>query len=266
MEGLRYEEKDRVATITLARPDRLNALTFDIYRGLRDTFAGLADRPDLHAVVLTGEGRGFSSGGDVEDIIGKLLRMNDKELFEFTTLTCDVVANMRAAPQPIVAALNGTVAGAGSALAIASDVRFAAPEAKIAFLFVKAGLSAADMGACHLLPRIVGLGRATELLYSGDFISAEEAHRIGLYNRIVPREALLSEARAFAEKLMERPRAGLAVSKDTLNRQMAMTLPEALAWDAKVQAECMRHPDFLEAYEAFRDKRPARFQRMPVKR
>lgn len=262
-EGLRYHEENRVATITLARPDRLNALTFGIYEALRDGFAALAKRDDLHAIVLTGEGRAFSSGGDVEDIIGKLLKMDDRELLAFTKLTCDVVANMRAAPQPIVAALNGTVAGAGAALAVASDFRVACPEAKIAFLFVKAGLSAADMGACHLLPRLVGFGRATELLFLGDFIGADEAHRIGLYNRVVPREALLAEAAALARKLSERPREGLAVSKDTLNRQLSMSLDEALAWDARVQAACMEHPDFMEAYRAFTEKRPAAFAKSP---
>ena len=257
--GLRYEESGKVATITLSRPERLNALTFDIYGALRDLFAELAGRVDLHAIVLTGEGRGFCSGGDVEDIIGKLLDMDDKELLEFTTMTCDVIRNMRACPQPIVAALNGTVAGAGSALALASDFRLAAPEAKVAFLFVKAGLSAADMGACLLLPRIVGLGRATELLMLGDAIPAEEAHRIGLYNRIVPRESLLAEARALATRLANGPGMGIAVSKETLNAQMSMSLADALAWDAKVQAECMLSPDFREAYEAFRDKRPAKY-------
>ncbi|HEV8361579.1 MAG TPA: enoyl-CoA hydratase-related protein, partial [Candidatus Thermoplasmatota archaeon] len=208
-----------------------------------------------------GEGRGFCTGGDVEDIIGRLLKMDARQLQEFTKLTCDVVANMRAAPQPIVAALNGTVAGAGAALTVASDVRIAVPEAKIAFLFVKAGLSAADMGACHLLPRIVGFGRATELLMLGDFISAEEAHRIGLYNRVVPRERLMDEARAVAKALSERPVTGIAVSKDTLNKQLSMSLADALASDADVQAKLMRHPDFLEAYQAFTEKRAARFAR-----
>jgi enoyl-CoA hydratase/carnithine racemase len=144
-------------------------------------------------------------------------------------------------------------------LTVASDIRIAVPEAKIAFLFVKAGLSAADMGACHLLPRIVGFGRATEMLMLGDFTSAEDAHRFGLYNRIVPKERLLDEARAVAKALGERPVTGIAVTKDTLNRQLAMGLDEALAWDAKVQAACMLHPDFLEAYHAFTQKRPARF-------
>ncbi|HET6403289.1 MAG TPA: enoyl-CoA hydratase family protein [Candidatus Thermoplasmatota archaeon] len=259
VEGLRYQEDGKVATITLSRPDRLNALTFDIYAELRDTFARLRHNANVQAVVLTGEGRGFCSGGDVEDIIGHLLKMEPAQLLAFTTMTCDVVANMRACPQPIVAALNGTVAGAGSALALASDFRLAAPEAKIAFLFVKAGLSAADMGACHLLPRIVGLGRATELLMLGDFIGADEAHRIGLYNRIVPRESLLAEARALAERLASGPGVGIAVSKETLNAQLDMSIADALRWDAHVQAQCMLSPDFREAYEAFRDKRPAKY-------
>lgn len=260
-EGLRYAEEDGIATLTLSRPDRLNALTFAIYEHLRDRFAWLAHREDIHAVILTGEGRGFCTGGDVEDIIGRLLKMDARQLQDFTKLTCDVVQNMRAAPQPIVAALNGTVAGAGSALAVASDVRIATPEAKIAFLFVKAGLSGADMGACHLLPRIVGFGRATEMLMLGDFTTAEEAHRIGLYNRIVPKERLMDEARAVAKALGERPVTGIAVTKDTLNKQLDMSLEEALAWDAKVQAELMLHPDFLEAYHAFTAKRPAKFDR-----
>lgn len=264
--GLRYEENGRVATITLSRPERLNALTFDIYGALRDLFAQLRDRADLHAIVLTGEGRGFCSGGDVEDIIGKLLDMDDKQLLEFTTMTCDVIRNMRACPQPIVAALNGTVAGAGSALALASDFRLAAPEAKVAFLFVKAGLSAADMGACLLLPRIVGLGRATELLMLGDAIPAEEAHRIGLYHRIVPREKLMDEARALAERLAAGPALGLAVTKETLDAQLSMTLSEALAWDARIQAMCMTSPDFREAYLAFTEKRPPRYASRDARR
>ncbi|HVL87438.1 MAG TPA: enoyl-CoA hydratase family protein [Candidatus Thermoplasmatota archaeon] len=257
--GLRYHEQDGIATFTLSRPERLNALTFEIYEGLRDNFAALAERPDLGAVVLTGEGRGFCSGGDVEDIIGRLLARSPEELHDFTRLTCDVVANMRACPQPIVAALNGTVAGAGAALAVASDFRLATPNARIAFLFVKAGLSAADMGACHRLPRLVGLGRATELLLLGDFVSPEEAQRIGLYHRVVAAERLQEEARALAHRLAEGPRQGLAISKRTLDEQASATLAEALAWDAKVQAQCMLSPDFREAYEAFRQKRPPRY-------
>lgn len=257
--GLVYHEEGNVAFLTLARPDRLNALTFDIYEALRDVFAGLAKNSSVRAVVLTGQGRGFSSGGDVEDIIGKLFAMDARGLHRFTKLTCDVVANMRACPQPIIAALNGVVAGAGAALAIASDVRLAVPEAKISFLFVKVGLSAADMGACLLLPRLVGLGRATEMLLLGDAVPAEVALKIGLYNRVVPAADLLTEARAWARRFAQGPRKGLAVSKATLDRELSMSLSGALALDAKVQAECMQHPDFREAYEAFKAKRPARF-------
>lgn len=267
VDGLRYEEHGAVATLTLSRPDRLNALTFAIYEGLRDRFAALRHRDDIHSVILTGEGRGFCTGGDVEDIIGRLVKMDARQLHDFTRLTCDVVQNMRAAPQPIVAALNGTVAGAGAALTIASDLRIAVPEAKIAFLFVKAGLSGADMGAAHLLPRLVGLGRATEWLMLGDFVSAEEAHRTGLYNRIVPKERLMDEARAVAKALGERPITGITVTKETLNAQLDMSLEEALAWDTKVQAELMLHPDFMEAYHAFTQKRPAKYhpKRSPLK-
>lgn len=261
-EGLKHSEQGGVATLTLSRPERLNALTFAIYEGLRDRFAWLAHRDDLHAIILTGEGRGFCTGGDVEDIIGRLVKMDARQLRDFTKLTCDVVQNMRAAPQPIVAALNGTVAGAGAALTVASDLRVATPEAKIAFLFVKAGLSGADMGACHLLPRLVGLGRATEWLMLGDFVSPEEALRAGLYNRVVPKERLMEEARALAKALGERPVTGISVTKETLNAQMDMSIEESLAWDAKVQAELMLHPDFLEAYKAFTGKRPASYERL----
>jgi enoyl-CoA hydratase/carnithine racemase len=258
-QGLRYEEADGVATLTLARPERLNALTFDVYAGLRDAFAQLAERTEVRAVILTGEGRGFCSGGDVEDIIGRLLDRDEAALLDFTRMTCDVVANMRSCPQPIVAALNGTVAGAGAALAVASDVRIAVPDAKVAFLFVKAGLSGADMGVCHLLPRIVGLGRAAELLLVGDAITADEAHRIGLYNRVVSPTELLNEARATAARIAAGPAAGVPVTKHTLDAQLVMPFAQALEHDATVQARLMKHPDFREAYEAFKAKRPARF-------
>ncbi|HLF06845.1 MAG TPA: enoyl-CoA hydratase family protein [Thermoplasmata archaeon] len=258
-DGLVYEEEPRVGVITLSRPQKLNALTFEMYRALRDIFAALRERRHLRAVLLTGEGRGFCSGGDVDDIIGELLKRDPEGLRNFTRLTCDVVANMRACPQPIVAALNGTVAGAGAALALASDLRIASPEAKISFLFVRAGLSGADMAAGWLLPRLVGLGRATELLMLGDTISAEEAQRIGLYNHVVPANKLQEVARALANRLADGPSKGIAVTKETLDRQLSMSLAEALEWDARVQAECMQHPDFREAYDAFVGKRKPKF-------
>lgn len=259
-EGLVYEESEGATTLRLDRPDRLNALTFDIYEALRDVFAELAQKEDIKSVVLTGTGRGFCSGGDVEDIIGALFALDEEGLHQFTTLTCDVVSNMRRCPQPIVAALNGTVAGAGAALALASDLRVAVPSAKISFLFTKVGLSGADMGACHLLPRLVGLGRATELLMLGDPVPAEEAHKMGLYNRLVEPEALMEEAMGLARRLADGPRMGHFVTKESLDAQAGMDLEDALEWDARVQAECMTHPDFREAYEAFKQKRPARFQ------
>jgi len=258
-EGLIYSEADGIATIQLSRPHRLNALTFGMYEGLHDLFRGFKRRDDLRAVILTGEGRGFCSGGDVDEIIGALLKRDARGLMQFSKLTCDTVDAMRACPQPIVAALNGVVAGAGSALAIASDFRLAVPEAKIAFLFIRAGLSGADMGACLLLPRLVGLGRATELLMLGDAIDAAEAHRVGLYNRIVGPERLMSEAQALARRLADGPRKALAVTKSSLDRELSMGLKEALAYEARIQAECMKHPDFREAHDAFRQKRKPRF-------
>lgn len=257
--GIAYETKGSVATVRLDRPDRLNALTFDVYEALRDIFHGFSQDKAVRSVVLTGTGRGFCSGGDVEDIIGPLLEMDQDELETFTTLTCDVVRYMRACPQPIVAALNGTVAGAGAALAIASDMRVAAPTATISFLFTKTGLSGADMGACHILPRLVGLSHASELLLLGDPLEANRAHEIGLYNRLVDEEALMGTAHGIAQALAKGPREGMAVTKETLDEQSGMNLAEALTWDAHVQAECMLHPDFHEAYEAFTEKRAPDF-------
>ncbi len=249
-----------VATITLNRPDRLNALTFDVYAELRDTFAALDTEPGVRSIVLTGAGRGFCSGGDVEDIIGALFGRSAEGLLEFTRMTCDVVANMRHCRRPIVAALNGTVAGAGAVLAAASDVRFAAESARIAFLFVKVGLSGADMGVSWLLPRLVGQGNASELLFTGDFITAQRAHEMGLYQRVLPQEQLLPEAMAFAEKLARGPSDALAVSKQAIAIESTMTLEQALDHEARVQAELMVHPNYREAYEAFRAKRTPTFQ------
>jgi enoyl-CoA hydratase/carnithine racemase len=215
----------------------------------------------VRAIVLTGAGRGFCSGGDVEDIIGALFGRDPEGLLEFTRMTCDVVRNMRRCRRPIVAAVNGTAAGAGAVLATASDIRVASETAKIAFLFVKVGLSGADMGVSWLLPRIVGSGHATELLMTGEFITAQRAHEIGLYHRVVPQEQTLAEATAFAARLAQGPAEGLAVSKRALDAEASMTLEQALDHEARVQAELMVHPDYREAYEAFRDKRAPRFAR-----
>lgn len=257
-----YDEAGPVATITLNRPDTLNSLTFEVYRELTETFGRLRNRSKIRAVVLTGEGRAFCTGGDVKEIIGALLEDPDG-LPEFTRMTCDLVRAMRGLPRPIVASLNGTVAGAGAAIALASDFRVAADSAKIAFLFVKVGLSGADMGAAHLLPRLVGLGRATELLMLGDFIDAAEAHRIGLYNRVVPRERLAEETAALVSRLVRGPLAGIAATKEALNREMHMDLEAALECEARVQAELMTGPDFREGYKAFLSRRPPRFEGAP---
>jgi len=256
-----FDPATGVATLTLNRPQRLNALTFEVYAELRDTFEALDTEPGVRAIVLTGAGRGFCSGGDVEDIIGALFGRDAKALHDFTRMTCDVVLNMRRCRRPIVAALNGTVAGAGAVLATASDFRIAAETAKIAFLFVKVGLSGADMGVSWMLPRIVGAGQATELLMTGDFITAQRALEIGLYHRVVPVERTLEEATAFATKLAEGPAEGIAVTKRALDLEASMSLEQALQHEARVQAELMVHPDYREAYEAFREKRTPRFAR-----
>ena len=256
-----YERSDKgVGTITLNRPERLNALTFEVYRELTDTFAALRDEDDVRVVVITGAGRAFCSGGDVHDIIGELFARDMEGLLEFTRMTCELIRNIRALPKPVIASLNGTTAGAGACIALASDIRIASDEARIAFLFVKVGLSGADMGAAHLLPRVVGLAKATELLYTGDFISAPEAERIGLYNRVVPAGELASVTREFAEQLARGPAFALAKTKEMLNREIDMNLSAALECEAQAQAICMQHSDYREAYEAFVEKRSPKFE------
>jgi enoyl-CoA hydratase/carnithine racemase len=260
-ESFRYEltATTGVATITLNRPDRLNALTFQVYAELRDTFAALDTEPGVRAVVITGAGRAFCSGGDVEDIIGALFERDRRGLREFTRMTCDVVLNIRRCRRPVIAALNGTVAGAGAVIATACDFRVAAPSARIAYLFTRVGLSGADMGVAWLLPRIVGLGRATELLMTGDFIDAETAFRIGLYHRVVPQDTVVAEATALAARLARGPAEALGVTKQALDEEASLGLVEALAFEAEAQAALMERPDFREAYEAFRAKREPRF-------
>jgi enoyl-CoA hydratase/carnithine racemase len=254
-----HDTSTGVATILLNRPQRMNALTFEVYRELGEAFRDLADEPGVRAIVLTGQGKAFCTGGDVHDIIGPLFERDADGLYEFTRMTCDVIDAMRACPQPIVAALNGTVAGAGAVLATAADLRVAAESARVAFLFTKVGLSGADMGMCWLLPRIVGFGRATELLMTGNFIDAAEAHRIGLYNRVVADDNVLEVALNLAEELARGPAYGIGITKRQLDEEANMPFSAALDREARVQAECMRSADFLEAYQAFVDKRDACF-------
>jgi enoyl-CoA hydratase/carnithine racemase len=255
-----YSEQDGVGTITLIRPDRMNALTFEVYRELAEFFKHLNDVETCRVVVITGAGKAFCSGGDVEDIIGELFSRDMKGLLEFTRMTCDLVRAIRNLRKPVVGALNGTVCGAGAAIAMACDIRVGGPYAKCAFLFTKVGLSGADMGACFLLPRIVGHGRASELLMEGEFISPQEAHRIGLYNELVEdNEQLMPSVLERAKRLAAGPSFGLMMTKELLNRAMSFDLEMALEAEAQTQAICMQHPDFRESYNAWTEKRPPKF-------
>jgi enoyl-CoA hydratase/carnithine racemase len=238
----------------------MNALTFEVYDELRTAFRTVDAEPDVRAVVITGAGAAFCSGGDVRDIIGQLVGRDLQALREFTRMTCDLVLAIRECRLPVIAALNGTTAGAGAVIAIACDLRVAAASARIAFLFTKVGLSGADMGAAWLLPRLVGSGRATELLMSGDFVTADEAFRIGLYNRVVPDGEALSAATAYARQLTQAPAAALAMTKDALRREASLDFNAALAAEAELQASLMTGPEFREAYEAFVAKRPPKFR------
>ena len=259
LSAIGYQVEADVATITLNRPERLNALTFEVYKELRDTFQRLDTEPGVRAIIITGAGRAFCSGGDVEDIIGALLGRDLKALQEFTRLTCDLILAMRRCRRPIVGALNGTVAGAGAVIAAACDIRIAAESAKIAFLFTKVGLSGADMGAAWLLPRLVGYGRATELLMTGDFIDAKRAHEIGLYNRVVPQDQVLAEARAVAEKLARGPSEALGITKQAIEAEAELGLEAALEYEADVQARLMQGENFRAAHAAFQAKREPKF-------
>jgi enoyl-CoA hydratase/carnithine racemase len=254
-----YEVDDGIATIRLNDPERLNALTFETYAELERVFVAMAGDSSVKVVVLTGAGKGFCSGGSVHEIIAKLIEMTADEQHRFTRLTCDVVKNMRALKKPIIAAVNGIAAGAGAVLALASDIRVLSDRARFAFLFAKVGLSGADMGACYLLPRVVGQGRAAELLFTGDVIDAPECFRIGLANRVVQQEKLLDETYALARKLTDGPLQALGVTKDLLDREADMKLNEALELEAAEQARLMQSADFTEGYRAFIEKRPPKF-------
>jgi enoyl-CoA hydratase/carnithine racemase len=256
-----YEERGPVAVITLNRPDRLNSLTFEVYRELTEIFQALRAVDSVRAVVITGRGRGFCSGGDVEEIIGELFKRDAEGLLGFTRMTCELIRNIRGLNKPVIASLNGTVAGAGAVIALACDLRIAAESAKIAFLFVKVGLAGADMGAAFLLPRVVGLSKATEMLFNGDFVSAAEAEKLGLYNKLVASEELEAETMRWAERLAAGPGFALAMTKAALNRELQMSLEMALEAESEAQAVCMLNPDFLEAYQAFTEKRAPEFNR-----
>jgi enoyl-CoA hydratase/carnithine racemase len=244
-----------VGTVTLNRPERKNPLTFESYAELRDTFRALKDSKDVKAVVITGAGGNFCSGGDVHEIIGPLVEMRRKNdragLLRFTQMTGDLVKAMRACPQPIVAAIDGVCAGAGAILAMASDLRYGTAQSKVAFLFVRVGLSGADMGACNLLPRIIGAGRAAELLYTGRAMGGEEAERWGFYNKLCAASNVLDEALALASSLAAGPNYAHAMTKRCLHDEWVMEIDEAIDHEARQQAICMESLDFERAYEAF---------------
>ena len=253
-----------VATITLNRPERKNPLTFEAYAELRDTFRQLAFANDIKVVVLTGADGNFSSGGDVHEIIGPLVKMKREgkmdELLAFTRMTGAVVRAMRACPQPIIAAVDGVCAGAGAILAMASDLRIGTSRSRVAFLFTRVGLSGADMGACAILPRIIGQGRAAELLYTGRFISSDEAERWGFFNKVTTPEALEDEVRSQSRSLASGPTFAHAMTKRALHQEWSMGLDEAIESEAQVQAMCMSTEDFARAFEAFTRKQSPVFE------
>jgi enoyl-CoA hydratase/carnithine racemase len=255
-EHFRVERADGVATITFTRPDRLNALTFSSYADLRDFFAEIPHRDDTRVVVLRGEGRAFCSGGDVDEIIGATLAMRPDELLSFTTMTGEVVRAIRESPAPVIAAIHGTAAGAGSVLALASDFRVMARSAKFAFLFTKVGLAGADMGAAYLLPRLVGLGRATTLLMLGDTLPAEQASQWGLVHELVDDGAVDDVVQALATRLATGPWQGYSATKRLLSRELDMSLSGAVELEAMTQALLMKGDDYREFHAAFTGKRP----------
>ncbi len=259
-EHFNWSFADGVGRITLNRPEKKNPLTFESYAELRDWFRALVYRKEVKALVVSGAGGDFSSGGDVHEIIGPLVAMDMPELVDFTRMTGDLVKAMRACPQPIVAAVDGICAGAGAIMAMASDLRLATPAAKTAFLFNRVGLAGCDMGACAVLPRIIGQGRASELLYTGRFMSAEEGERWGFYNRLIAADALLDEAHALAEAIARGPAFANGMTKNALHMEWAMSLEAAIEAEAQAQAICMQTKDFERAYRAFVAKEKPIFQ------
>ena len=249
-----------VATITLNRPERKNPLTFESYAELRDTFRALTSQSSVRAIIMRGAGGNFCSGGDVHEIIGPLTKMSMPELLQFTRMTGDLILAMRECPQPIVAAIEGICVGAGAAIAMACDLRVASDDASVAFLFVRVGLAGCDMGACAMLPRIIGAGRAADLLYSGRKMLADEALSFGFYNRVVAKNDLLKTAGELADELANGPSFAHAMTKKMLNQECSMSLREALEAEAQAQAICMQSKDFGRAYAAFVDKKTVRFE------
>lgn len=256
----RWSMAGRVACIRLDRPERKNPLTFDSYAELRDTFRALTDAEEVDAVVLLPNGGNFCSGGDVHDIIGPLVAMDMKALLRFTRMTGNLVKAMLHCGKPIVAAIDGVAVGAGAILAMASDIRLATPTAKTAFLFTRVGLAGCDMGACAILPRIIGQGRAAELLYTGRAMSAQEGERWGFYNRLVEADALEGEAIALAQRIAEGPTFAHGITKTQLNQEWSMGLDQAIEAEAQAQAICMQTRDFERAYRAFVAKRQPVFE------
>ena len=255
-----WRVENRVAHLTLDRPERKNPLTFESYAELRDTFRALAYADAVKTVVVTGAGGNFCSGGDVHEIIGPLTRMDEKGLLEFTRMTGDLVRAMRACPQPVIAAIDGVCAGAGAMIALASDIRLATPAAKTAFLFVRVGLAGCDMGACALLPRVIGQGRAAELLYTGRSFDAAEGERNGFFNAVHPAGELLPAAMKLAGELAAGPTLAHALTKKMLHLEWNMGVNEAIDAEARAQAGLMKCRDFLRAYEAFAAKRRPVFE------
>jgi enoyl-CoA hydratase/carnithine racemase len=259
-EHFQWTYGEGVATITLNRPERKNPLTFESYAELRDTFRALVYARDVKALVVAGAGGNFSSGGDVHEIIGPLTEMDMPALLDFTRMTGDLVKAMRACPQPIVAAVDGICAGAGAIVAMASDLRLATPRTRTAFLFTRVGLAGCDMGACAILPRIIGQGRAADLLYTGRFMNADEGERWGFYNRLAEPERLLDDAIALAQELASGPTFAHGITKTQLNQEWSVSLETAIEMEAQAQAICMATNDFRRAFEAFAAKRTPEFK------
>ncbi len=255
-----WQRDGAAGVIRLTRPDRKNPLTFESYAELRDTFRALAYADDVKAVVFAPSGGNFCSGGDVHEIIKPLLDRDMKGLLAFTRMTGDLVKAMRACPQPVVAAVDGVCVGAGAMIALASDMRLGTPEAKTAFLFTRVGLAGCDMGACAMLPRVIGQGRASELLFTGRTMSAEEGERWGFYNRLLPAAELEKEAMTLARSLASGPTFAHGITKTMLNQEWSMSLEQAIEAEAQAQAICMQTRDFARAYEAFASKQRPRFE------